>query len=67
MYCKAGDNLKENQDQKTADKAAFNADFVKLDLPVFQANPDLIYFDNASTTQKPASVIETIENYYRRN
>lgn len=67
MYCKAGDNLKENPDQKTAAKAAFNADLVKLDFPVFQANPDLIYFDNASTTQKPASVIETIENYYRKN
>ena len=27
----------------------------------------LIYFDNAATTQKPAQVLEAIQNYYQRD
>lgn len=32
--------------------------------PIFINNPDLIYFDNAATTQKPASVINGISDFY---
>ena len=40
----------------------------KKDFPIFKNNIKnkypLIYFDNASTTQKPQSVIDTVVNYY---
>ena len=39
----------------------------KKDFPIFKNNKDespLIYFDNASTTQKPQCVLDTIINYY---
>ena len=32
--------------------------------PIFSHHPDLIYLDNAATTQKPASVIEAIRSFY---
>lgn len=32
--------------------------------PLLEENPDLIYLDNASTTQKPDSVIRAITEYY---
>ena len=41
----------------------------KKDFPIFQKeiNKDLIYFDNAATTQKPACVIEDIKRYYEED
>lgn len=38
----------------------------KKDFPIFadEKNKDLIYFDNAATTQKPSYVIEAISRYY---
>lgn len=41
----------------------------KNDFPIFNAeiNKDLIYFDNAATTQKPKCVIDAIERYYSEN
>ena len=41
----------------------------KNDFPIFNAeiNKDLIYFDNAATTQKPKCVIDAIERYYSKN
>ena len=41
----------------------------KKDFPIFNAeiNKDLIYFDNAATTQKPKCVIDAIERYYSKN
>ena len=37
---------------------------IKKDFPIFQNRKNLIYFDNASTTQKPKSVIDTTIDYY---
>ena len=37
---------------------------VKKDFPIFNNNPDLIYFDSASTTQKPQIVIDAITEFY---
>ncbi|MBM2813770.1 MAG: sufS [Ignavibacteria bacterium] len=40
---------------------------IRGDFPILQRivhNKPLIYFDNAATTQKPRSVIDTITNYY---
>ena len=36
---------------------------IKSDFPIFD-NSDLIYLDNASTTQKPRDVIEAITTMY---
>ena len=37
---------------------------IKKDFPIFDNNPDLVYFDNASTTQKPQVVIDAITEFY---
>lgn len=37
----------------------------KSDFPVFGAYKDLVYLDNAATTQKPRQVLEAVEKYYR--
>jgi cysteine desulfurase/selenocysteine lyase len=34
--------------------------------PFFQNNPDSIYFDNASTTQKPKIVLDAMTGYYTK-
>ena len=41
----------------------FNVNNIRKDFPIF-GNNKLIYFDNASTTQKPKVVIEEIKDYY---
>ena len=42
----------------------FDAKKIREDFPIFRNNPDLIFLDNASTTQKPQSVIDTLSHYY---
>lgn len=37
---------------------------IKNDFPIFQSNPQLAFLDNASTTQKPQSVIDKFNEYY---
>ena len=37
---------------------------LRKDFPIFGNNKDLIYLDNASTTQKPRQVIESIKQFY---
>lgn len=48
---------------------AFDAERIKADFPILgEALPSgqrLVYLDNAATTQKPASVIEASDAYYR--
>lgn len=41
----------------------------KADFPIFYAaeNKDVIYFDNAATTQRPRQVIEAIKNFYEHD
>lgn len=39
-------------------------DNIRKDFPVFREHPDLIYFDNAATTQKPQAVIDAISAFY---
>ena len=48
----------------------FDPLIIKQDFPVFEREVNgkpLIYLDNAATTQKPQSVIDCIDNYYRRH
>ncbi len=37
---------------------------VKKDFPIFKTHKDLVYLDNAATSQKPQEVIDAISNYY---
>lgn len=41
----------------------------KKDFPIFSAeeNKNLVYFDNAATTQRPKRVIEAVERFYEHN
>lgn len=42
----------------------FDIDKIRNDFPIFKNNPDLVFLDNASTTQKPQIVINAISNFY---
>ena len=46
------------------EKTSLDVEKIREDFPIFQNNPDLIFLDNASTTQKPKSVLDTITHYY---
>ena len=37
---------------------------IKNDFPIFENNKSLIYFDNASTTQKPQCMIDAVSKFY---
>lgn len=39
-------------------------DDIRSDFPIFQEHPELIYLDNAATTQKPKVVIQAIVDFY---
>jgi len=44
----------------------FDAKIIKQDFPIFSSQEKaLVYLDNASTTQKPAQVLKSIDSYYR--
>jgi len=40
---------------------------IKEDFPIFQEREDLVYLDNAATSQKSVKVIESIQDFYREN
>ena len=40
---------------------------IRAAFPLLSQNPDLVYLDNASTTQKPEVVIDAISRYYRES
>jgi cysteine desulfurase/selenocysteine lyase len=54
-----------NEYKTPLDVKAIRADFPILDQEVRPGVP-LVYLDNAATSQKPLSVIETMNDYYRR-
>ncbi|MBS3080199.1 cysteine desulfurase [Candidatus Pacearchaeota archaeon] len=39
---------------------------VKKEFPIFKSNPGLVYLDNAATSQKPKTVIESLKNFYEK-
>ena len=43
---------------------SFNVDKIRKEFPFFDNNPNLIYFDNAATTQKPSCVLNAFNDYY---
>ncbi len=40
---------------------------IKSLFPIFSSHPDLVYFDNAATTQKPDTVINAVSDFYQNN
>lgn len=44
-----------------------NISRIRKDFPVFENRPELIYLDNAATTQKPFCVIQKEQEFYERN
>jgi cysteine desulfurase/selenocysteine lyase len=40
---------------------------LKSDFPIFTERPDLIYFDNGATSQKPQQVLDAISDYYQQS
>ncbi len=42
-------------------------DGVKAQFPLFQHHPELVYLDNAATTQKPQAVIDGISTFYEKS
>ncbi len=55
--------------QQAASKV-FDIDRIRRDFPILDQEVhghSLVYLDNAATAQKPQSVIDTIEKYYRRD
>ncbi|MEX0950816.1 MAG: cysteine desulfurase [Gammaproteobacteria bacterium] len=51
-----------------ASAKALNVDRLRGDFPILQQQvrgKPLVYLDNAATTQKPAAVIEALDDYYR--
>ncbi|MCY7353939.1 MAG: cysteine desulfurase [Lysobacter sp.] len=52
------------------DKARIDWNAVRADFPLLTREVNgkpLVYFDSANTGQKPASVIETVDDFYRRH
>ncbi|TAE24292.1 MAG: cysteine desulfurase [Candidatus Kapaibacterium sp.] len=52
----------------TATALDFNVESIRAEFPILQEKvhgKPLIYLDNANTSQKPRSVVETIDRYYR--
>lgn len=48
--------------------SGFNVEVLRQQFPILQQQVnghDLIYFDNAATTQKPVAVLDVLTNYYR--
>ena len=43
---------------------SFDVSAIRKDFPFFNENPNLVYFDNAATTQKPQSVLDVMIKYY---
>jgi cysteine desulfurase/selenocysteine lyase len=41
-----------------------SSDPIKEAFPIFANNPQMVYLDNAATTQKPQSVLDAVNEYY---
>ena len=42
-----------------------NAEKIREDFPIFRERPELVYLDNAATSQKPEQVISALTDFYR--
>ena len=39
---------------------------IRNDFPIFKHNPDLVYLDNAATTQKPQVMVDATVDFYTK-
>lgn len=44
-----------------------DVNFVRAQFPIFANRPDIVFFDNASTSQKPQAVVDCFTNFYARD
>jgi cysteine desulfurase / selenocysteine lyase len=44
-----------------------NLDNIKSSFPIFKKHPNLVYLDNAATTQKPEAVLRAMDSFYRES
>jgi cysteine desulfurase/selenocysteine lyase len=40
---------------------------IKHQFPIFSESPNMVFLDNASTTQKPQSVLDVLDGFYRKH
>jgi cysteine desulfurase/selenocysteine lyase len=55
-------------ESKTVDKTGIDIEKIRADFPILSRKVNgkaLIYFDNGATAQKPQSVIDALDNYYK--
>jgi cysteine desulfurase/selenocysteine lyase len=45
----------------------FDVAKIRADFPIFLEYPEMVYFDNAATTHKPKSVIDSQSNFYTKS
>lgn len=45
----------------------FNVQSIKNDFPIFKHHPELVYLDNAATSQKPQVVIDALNEFYSQH
>ena len=44
-----------------------NPEKIRREFPIFQEREELVYLDNAATSQKPEKVIQAVKNFYEKN
>jgi cysteine desulfurase/selenocysteine lyase len=62
--------MPSNRAHAVVDHRGFDVERVRADFPILQTKVrghDLVYLDNAATSQKPKAVIEAITRYYERD
>jgi cysteine desulfurase / selenocysteine lyase len=62
--------MPSNRAQAAVDDRGFDVERVRRDFPILQTKVrghDLVYLDNAATSQKPKAVIEAITRYYEQD
>ncbi len=60
--------MQPRADQAGDSRPAFDVERIRADFPILKQTvhgKPLIYFDNGATTQKPQSVLDAIDHYYR--
>lgn len=48
-------------------RVAFDPRALRREFPVYQTNPGLVFLDSGASAQKPASVIDGVAEFYRRD
>ncbi len=60
------ERMKHDSDNEIQENQLFNAEKIKQDFPIFQNHENLVYLDNAATSQKPKRVIQALSDFYEK-